>query len=152
MNIDTATILQYDNITDETINGYTNALVTKSYVDRCFYPFSAPKNGVISGNAYIVTPSILDSYWVIKDFGVYNGTVAIDFSNADSDVVTFELMIIKTDNDTGTISFDSNIKWLGGEIPQITANQIYFLVFRAIRLNNSWVVVGNNQGNVSINE
>lgn len=151
MNIETTALLQYKGITDSMINISADMLVNKSYVDRCFYPFSKPTYCEIT-NGGTLTPSKLDSYWVIKDFGANDGTVSINLSSADCDVVTFELMIVKTVNDTGTISFDTNIKWLGGEIPQLETNKIYFFVFRAIHINDSWIIIGNNQGNVSITE
>ncbi len=60
-------------------------------------------------------------------------------------------MVIRGNGDDGTISLPETITWLGNSAPDISAvNYIYFLVFRAICVNNNWIIVGNSQGSVSI--
>ena len=143
-------LLRYNGVTVDEVDSDKQNLLSKQYADRCYYPFSSYTP--LSIESFSIIPSKLNSYWVLKDYGENGGTVTVDIPVGEYnelDSFTFELMVVKTTEDTGTISFAQNINWLGSA-PDFITNAIYFLVFRAVYYGNSWKIVGNVQGSVGI--
>lgn len=153
MSIESVSILRYSGISSFDINQNNKNLVDKEYTDKSYYPFKSPEilTAPVNGQ-FVVSPSVLKSSWVIKNFGHNGGDLVFDgLNNAESEVFTFEVMVIRGNGDDGTINLPETITWLGNSAPDISAvNYIYFLVFRAIYVNNNWIIVGNSQGSVSI--
>lgn len=153
MEIKSVSLLRYKGVDSSEIDQDNKNLVDKEYADKSYYPFKSPETLTAPVNGqFVVSPSVLKSSWVIKGFGHNGGNLVFGgLNNAESEVFTFEVMVIRGNGDDGIINLPETITWLGDSVPDISAvNHIYFLVFRAIYVNNDWTIVGNSQGSVSI--
>lgn len=150
--IKSTSLLRYKGVSQEDIRGNDQNLVSKEYVEDRFYPYKSPtlvSSGV--GDQYSINPSVTDSYWSIIDPEI-TGTVVIrpeDKEYSDYAVFTFELMVVRPQDNNSTITFQNGIEWIGNE-PTIEPGKIYFLVFRMIYIGGSWKIIGNIQGILSI--
>ncbi len=91
MSIESVSILRYSGTSSSDINQDNKNLVDKEYTDKSYYSFKSPETLTEPVNGrFVVSPSVLKSSWVIREFG-HNGGNLI-FNSLNNVVQRFSLL------------------------------------------------------------